>query len=113
MDLGIANLISRSVFYSIKSAPDRNRTCNPRIRNPMLYPIELRGHLVIQEVFFSRQAAYSFYISNITYKMGYVKYFHSFLNITRLIVKIKLITEKGILNQPELETFLGKRIPKA
>jgi hypothetical protein len=24
--------------------PGRNRTCNPRIRNPMLYPFELRAH---------------------------------------------------------------------
>ena len=23
--------------------PGRNRTCNPRIRNPMLYPLELRA----------------------------------------------------------------------
>ena len=23
--------------------PGRNRTCNPRIRNPMLYPFELRA----------------------------------------------------------------------
>ena len=25
-------------------APDRNRTCNPWIRSPILYPIELRAH---------------------------------------------------------------------
>ena len=25
-------------------APDRSRTCNPRIRSPMLYPIEPPGH---------------------------------------------------------------------
>ena len=25
-------------------APDRSRTCNRRIRSPMLYPIELPGH---------------------------------------------------------------------
>src|SRR6185436_14238032 len=25
------------------STPDRNRTCNHRIRNPVLYPVELRG----------------------------------------------------------------------
>ena len=25
--------------------PGRSRTCNPRIRNPMLYPFELRAHL--------------------------------------------------------------------
>jgi hypothetical protein len=27
-------------------APDRNRTCNPWIRSPILYPIELRAHCV-------------------------------------------------------------------
>ena len=26
----------------------RNRTCNRRIRNPMLYPFELRAHFLIQ-----------------------------------------------------------------
>ena len=32
------------LFYSIiKTAPDRNRTCNLRIRSPALYPIELRA----------------------------------------------------------------------
>ncbi len=25
-------------------APGRTRTCNPRIRSPMLYPVELRAH---------------------------------------------------------------------
>src|SRR6266849_501018 len=25
--------------------PGRNRTCNPRIRNPMLYPLELRARI--------------------------------------------------------------------
>lgn len=25
-------------------APGRTRTCSPRIRNPMLYPVELRAH---------------------------------------------------------------------
>jgi integrase len=28
-------------------APDRNRTCNPWIRSPILYPIELRAHAVL------------------------------------------------------------------
>ncbi len=28
--------------------PDRNRTCGPQIRNLMLYPTELRGHLNLQ-----------------------------------------------------------------
>ena len=28
---------------SISGAPDRNRTCNPRLRRPVLYPIELRA----------------------------------------------------------------------
>ena len=27
-------------------APDRNRTCNPWIRSPILYPIELRAHSI-------------------------------------------------------------------
>ena len=32
-------------------APDRNRTCNPWIRSPILYPIELRAHaLFINEL---------------------------------------------------------------
>jgi hypothetical protein len=26
-------------------APDRNRTCNRRLRRPMLYPVELRAQL--------------------------------------------------------------------
>ena len=29
----------------IAGRPGRNRTCNPRIRNPMLYPFELRAHI--------------------------------------------------------------------
>lgn len=32
------------VLRKKKSTPDRTRTCNRRIRNPMLYPIELRAH---------------------------------------------------------------------
>ena len=28
-------------------APDRNRTCNPWIRSPILYPIELRAHSIL------------------------------------------------------------------
>ncbi len=29
-----------------KSTPGRTRTCNPRLRRPMLYPIELQGRLI-------------------------------------------------------------------
>ena len=29
-----------------KSAPDRTRTCDPRLRRPVLYPTELRAHTV-------------------------------------------------------------------
>ena len=31
-------------------APDRNRTCNPWIRSPILYPIELRAHCVLNNL---------------------------------------------------------------
>ena len=31
-------------------APDRNRTCNPWIRSPILYPIELRAHTIVNHV---------------------------------------------------------------
>ena len=39
-------LLRLLIFIDIKSkygAPGRNRTCNPRLRRPVLYPIELRA----------------------------------------------------------------------
>ena len=30
-------------LHDNRHAPDRIRTCDPRIRSPMLYPAELRG----------------------------------------------------------------------
>jgi hypothetical protein len=35
---------SRSVTPQDRSTPGRNRTCNLRIRSPLLYPVELRAH---------------------------------------------------------------------
>ena len=38
-------------FVAIKNgAPDRNRTCNPWIRSPILYPIELRAHTIFSHI---------------------------------------------------------------
>ena len=37
-----ANLFHRKPV-PLNGAPDRNRTCNPRLRRPMLYPVELRA----------------------------------------------------------------------
>jgi hypothetical protein len=39
---------SKSGIYQwrIRTAPCRTRTCDPRIRNPLLYPAELRAQLV-------------------------------------------------------------------
>ena len=34
------------VDVDVNGAPDRNRTCNPWIRSPILYPIELRAHTI-------------------------------------------------------------------
>jgi hypothetical protein len=33
-----------SLHCRLVGRPGRTRTCNPRIRNPMLYPLELRAH---------------------------------------------------------------------
>jgi hypothetical protein len=40
--------LSWAVFHGLGGRPGRNRTCNPRIRNPMLYPLELRAQLIYQ-----------------------------------------------------------------
>jgi hypothetical protein len=37
------HLFVRSIPLRYPGAPGRTRTCNHRIRNPMLYPIELRA----------------------------------------------------------------------
>ena len=37
----------KTQVVDIIGAPDRNRTCNPWIRSPILYPIELRAHCVL------------------------------------------------------------------
>ena len=34
------------------NAPDRNRTCNPRLRRSVLYPVELRALMPIRAEFF-------------------------------------------------------------
>ena len=31
------------MIWDERGRPGRSRTCNPRIRNPMLYPLELRA----------------------------------------------------------------------
>ncbi len=36
----------KTQVVNLIGAPDRNRTCNPWIRSPILYPIELRAHSV-------------------------------------------------------------------
>ena len=33
----------RSNAITVTGAPDRNRTCNRRLRRPVLYPVELRA----------------------------------------------------------------------
>ncbi len=40
--------------------PDRIRTCDLRIRNPMLYPAELRGHRCCDICYFRDWADYLF-----------------------------------------------------
>ncbi len=42
--MGTASKLIRRQFEI--GAPDRNRTCNPWIRSPILYPIELRAHTI-------------------------------------------------------------------
>ncbi len=37
------NTIDSIGFYD--GAPGRARTCNPRLRRPVLYPVELRAHV--------------------------------------------------------------------
>src|SRR5581483_4597266 len=37
--------VSANGRKGVKFTPGRTRTCNRRIRNPLLYPIELRGHI--------------------------------------------------------------------
>ena len=42
-------LLRLLIFIDIKSrygAPGRNRTCNPRLRRPVLYPVELRARMI-------------------------------------------------------------------
>ena len=36
----------KTQVVDVNGAPDRNRTCNPWIRSPILYPIELRAHTI-------------------------------------------------------------------
>ena len=36
----------KTQVVDLNGAPDRNRTCNPWIRSPILYPIELRAHII-------------------------------------------------------------------
>ena len=31
-----------------RCAPDMNRTCNPRLRRPVLYPVELRAQILTE-----------------------------------------------------------------
>jgi hypothetical protein len=38
---------SPPLFLPIAGRRDRNRTCNRRIRNPMLYPFELRARIAV------------------------------------------------------------------
>lgn len=38
--------VSSPPALDLIGAPDRNRTCNPWIRSPILYPIELRAHII-------------------------------------------------------------------
>ena len=46
----IAPMISILTFLSIDNGtPDRIRTYDPRLRRPLLYPAELRAHVVIIE----------------------------------------------------------------
>ena len=44
-DSGPATGINQLIHFKrdMFGRPGRNRTCNPRIRNPMLYPLELRA----------------------------------------------------------------------
>ncbi len=38
-----------SISYRTDGDPGRTRTCNRRIRNPMLYPVELRGRVLVRK----------------------------------------------------------------
>ena len=39
--------VSPPVFFGLPNAPGRIRTCDLRIRNPLLYPAELRAQFII------------------------------------------------------------------
>jgi hypothetical protein len=41
----------------------RNRTCNRRIRNPMLYPFELRAHICVLAYFSNSGAIPNFHLA--------------------------------------------------
>ena len=40
-----SNQLSYAHHKTSIGAPDRNRTCNRRLRRPMLYPVELQAHV--------------------------------------------------------------------
>ncbi len=41
-------MYAKNVFIGfLTGAPDRNRTDDQRFRKPLLYPTELRGHIVL------------------------------------------------------------------
>jgi hypothetical protein len=49
--------ISRPLDEGKPGAPGRTRTCNPRLRRPMLYPVELRAHYNGRSVCQTRKSA--------------------------------------------------------
>ena len=67
--LGVPNTsLSFSFFFSITNTPDRTRTCDCRVRNPILYPTELRVYN-----FYLEQNCWSFIDSaNICSLVGYL-----------------------------------------
>ena len=47
--LGSSGFFKFLIWKGLVSAPGRIRTCGPRIRNPLLYPAELRDHIAHSE----------------------------------------------------------------
>ena len=47
LDFRYMEILYNTLFYKKKfGAPDRIRTCDLRIRSPLLYPAELRAHMI-------------------------------------------------------------------
>ena len=40
-----------AIFFTFDGAPGRTRTFNPRLRRPMLYPVELQALMVFTDYY--------------------------------------------------------------